>query len=244
MDNKPVKTTDYSQFKQIFGNRELNPTNLKLIMRSILEMDLLAQNPIQVNENMEIVDGQHRLEVAKRLSVPVYYVIIEGGNLRDVIRLNAARRLWANKDYLMSYIKLGNQQYVALKEFMEEYQVRLSIAIHLLMGIKMSQGGHSELGRPMDIFRKGEFKVRELTYAQDVANNLLVLAERSLDDCWKERGFVNAFQILSEKVSFREFLKQVEKSKMVFNHRKNAKGYLQLFEEIVNFGKSNATHLY
>ena len=52
------KTFDYGLFKNIKGNRELNPKNYKKILHSMGNKQL--EIPIIVNEKYEIIDGQHR----------------------------------------------------------------------------------------------------------------------------------------------------------------------------------------
>ena len=63
--NKPQiqETTDYKIFKGVVGNRVINSTNVANITKSIAKENLLAQNPILVEEEtMRVLDGQHRLE--------------------------------------------------------------------------------------------------------------------------------------------------------------------------------------
>lgn len=244
MDTNIVKTTDYNQFKLVKGNRNLNDSNLKMIMRSVLEMNLLAQNPIQVNENMEIIDGQHRLEVAKRLQVPIYYIVVDGGSLKDVIRLNAHRKSWSSDDYTNSYIKLGNNNYQILKDFMKQYKMRYIVTLSLLSGRYIYESGSGKKGSVMDVFRKGNFKPVNLKEAEEIANNLRVLANYCDDDCWKERAFVSSFQHTLVSVPFQELVRQFDKSKIRFIHKKNTRSYLREFEEVVNHGKREAIRLY
>ena len=60
------KTTDYGQFKNIEGNRGINLKHVNTLVTSITEKDL--QIPIIVDQNMRVVDGQHRLEAYKKLN--------------------------------------------------------------------------------------------------------------------------------------------------------------------------------
>ena len=58
--NNVYLTSDLTKFKQITGNRPHNPQHVKRLTSSIKRYGVL-QNPIIVNENMVVVDGQHRL---------------------------------------------------------------------------------------------------------------------------------------------------------------------------------------
>ena len=67
-----LKTSDYSIFKKFPGNRDINPLNLRKITNSIKMHNMLDLKPIIVTESMEVTDGQHRLEAAKVLGVPIF----------------------------------------------------------------------------------------------------------------------------------------------------------------------------
>ena len=72
--NPIIQTTrNYAMFKLIGGNRELNHINLKRLEVSMSETPLVSI--IMVNERNEIIDGQHRFEVCKRLGLPINYLI-------------------------------------------------------------------------------------------------------------------------------------------------------------------------
>ena len=58
-------TTDYFLFKPINGNRNINRLHLSRLKKSIEENYLFTV--IIVNENYEIIDGQHRFECIKEL---------------------------------------------------------------------------------------------------------------------------------------------------------------------------------
>ncbi|MEK6878376.1 MAG: ParB/Srx family N-terminal domain-containing protein, partial [Nanoarchaeota archaeon] len=72
---KIEKTTDYKMFKKLKGNRNIYKPHLNGLIQSIQEENLLQYNPITINSDMEIVDGQHRLEAAKILKLDIYYLV-------------------------------------------------------------------------------------------------------------------------------------------------------------------------
>jgi len=80
------ETNDYSQFKKLKGNRDVTEEHVQMLMKSFKQGDV--KKPIVVNEKMEIIDGQARLEVKKRLGLPVQFVIAEGATIDDVRRMN------------------------------------------------------------------------------------------------------------------------------------------------------------
>ena len=85
-ENQILKTYDYEIFKRMKGNRVVNNSHVKNLVKSMQEKYL--PQPLTVNEDMEIIDGQHRFAAAMELNLPIYYQIINGTTISDVQRLN------------------------------------------------------------------------------------------------------------------------------------------------------------
>lgn len=113
-------TRNYDMFKIKKENRELNENKVNVLMRDIRERGMQLQ-PIQVNRNMEIFDGQHRFEALKRLNMPVLYFIDRRLKVDDIIAINNTQSRWTMPDYIHSRKESGNENYllfdVLLKEF-------------------------------------------------------------------------------------------------------------------------------
>lgn len=116
------QTDDYSIFKKLKGNREPDEKHVNLIRKNMLLNGNLTSNfPIVVNENMEVVDGQHRVEALKTLSWPVFYRVEEHLNIDNVRAINRAARNWSWKDYAESYASLGKVDYRRFLNLHEEF---------------------------------------------------------------------------------------------------------------------------
>lgn len=112
-------TKDYALFRQYKEQRELTPATTAKVMRSMKKRGFVASKPIIVNSRMEVIDGQHRLQVAKNLSSCVYYVIDDTLNVEDVRELAAAQAGWSIDDYVTSHIRQGLNDYARLRELKE-----------------------------------------------------------------------------------------------------------------------------
>ena len=64
------ETKNYDQFKTLEGNRSIDQKNVNNIEQNMREHGVLP-TVIIVNEKMEVIDGQHRIEALKRLHEPV-----------------------------------------------------------------------------------------------------------------------------------------------------------------------------
>src|SRR6266702_2300004 len=102
----------YGLFKLMGGNRIINYNHVKELKRSMeAHPELLPFNPIEVNENMFIIDGQHRWAACKELGLPVYYMINKGGSLEETRVENVTQRRWSLMDFAHSYAEGGNKDY-------------------------------------------------------------------------------------------------------------------------------------
>ena len=72
--NKFFETTDYSKFKKTRGNRPVDEAHVQQLKKLIEEKDLY--DPIRVNKNMEVIDGQHTLEARKQLDLKIPFIIM------------------------------------------------------------------------------------------------------------------------------------------------------------------------
>lgn len=112
------ETKDYSNFKRLEGNRDVKC--VKKIIDSINKVGYLF-SPIMVNEQMQVIDGQNRLEAAKQLKLPVYYYVQPNIGIDEAIELNLGRTNWKPIDYVKSYAEQGQKSYQMLVDLIDEY---------------------------------------------------------------------------------------------------------------------------
>ncbi len=71
---------EYANFKMMNGNRELNEKKINKIIDEIKSgNDMLKYYPIQVKDNngrLDILDGQHRFYISRKLKRPVFYILV------------------------------------------------------------------------------------------------------------------------------------------------------------------------
>lgn len=113
------ETKDYSIFKKVDQNRLVKQANVNKIKKSIQEVGHLIC-PIVVDENCNIIDGQHRLRACEELDHPA---LILQNNLTTVSDISTAQtgKGWTNFDYLTSFATLEKPGYQELYASMEKY---------------------------------------------------------------------------------------------------------------------------
>lgn len=114
-----LKTTNYEMFKTNTINRPIRKENVDKILDSITNKNMLHLRPIIVNKSMEIIDGQHRWEAAKKLQLDLYYVVHDESDDYDMILLNNNQKRWTLHDYLNFFCEKGNKEYLEFRKFLD-----------------------------------------------------------------------------------------------------------------------------
>lgn len=147
-------TTDYGQFKYIESNRPVSKEHVQRLVTSFEKNpSLIATRPILVNENLEIIDGQHRLQACMFLRIPVHYIVAEGTDIAAAQTMNAIQRNWNIMDYARSYALAGNEHYRTFLNYIDEYPIPATTLMYYLLG-KQAKFANRE-------FRMGKFKVQD-----------------------------------------------------------------------------------
>ena len=118
---KPVgtiyETTDYDAFTLLDFNRDAKPR--KDLLDALDENGRFYEHII-VNENLEVLDGQHRLLSAKLKKKPITFYIVDKNTAEQVIRsVNTERRNWSVREYIDFYAKLGNKNFQVLISYLD-----------------------------------------------------------------------------------------------------------------------------
>lgn len=125
-------TTNYKMFTVHESNVVYDQSNLKKLEASIQARDMLQHKPIIIDGQNRVIDGKHRLKVAEKLGLPIWYTIDIEAQDEDIILLNTAGRQWKSLDYLEYYASKGKIEYVTLKNFLQEKKITFTQSLGLL----------------------------------------------------------------------------------------------------------------
>lgn len=167
------KTTDYSRFKLHPLNRAVRKGHVQQLVRAFRQSDYTPINPIRVNDNWEIVDGQHEFFACRELKLPIYYIKSSIANGKMVIAaLNSTTTPWAMEDYLQFYIKGNNPHYIKLKQYADTYEVPLAVLLVLFQDSSVNTMTRDIRSK----FKNGLFVIeneeRVKTFIEDIFNEL------------------------------------------------------------------------
>lgn len=222
-------TADYGMFRLVNTNRLVDKNHVKRLKLSISKNNLLDVNPILVNKNMDIIDGQHRLQAAKELKLPIYYIVSDKVEQEDIAILNSNKKLWHVADYVQYHAKNGLVAYKALQVFLRNNSfLPPSSAILIACGdIK-----------PKDV-RDGNLKELNLDEADSFMGRLSDIRNHFSEAF--SRKFVMALRAC-EKAKGYDHVRMVEK--IALNPRAmkpctTSKEYVKMLEEIYNYRVQN-----
>lgn len=147
-------------FKLRQDNREkgVDDNHVKVLMRSISGNNLLEFKPILINVENEVVDGQHRLEAAKRLGLEIWYEKNEELQPIDIITLNMAKA-WRIADFLNFWVKNGAEEYIKLKSFVERHKIETRVCLGLCV---------RATSEAVEDFKTGKFVFKDDLYETDI----------------------------------------------------------------------------
>lgn len=170
-------TKAWKLFKIIDANREINKSHLKKLIAAIEKRNLLHLFPIIVNQQMQVIEGQHRLRAAEHLQHAIYYIIDNEVTSTDIAIVNNNRKAWSAKDYISFYAKSGLPDYKHLDKLIKNYPcITTMCAIRLVHAEKInyfSGGGyHSQW------MRNGETKAPNHALAMKIAELCRTLHKR------------------------------------------------------------------
>lgn len=237
---KEVKSTkNYKQFKKLIGNRKVDEKRIEKIMKSIRKVGYIT-SPIIVNEKMEVIDGQGRLEALERLDLPVEYIVQNGIGIDECISMNIHQTNWTTMDYIMSFASRGDEDYIRFLELKKGYP---EASIHVL-------------GTAL-------FGIGKL-HAQSVSNGNLIITEEQYSRAKERLNYAKEFipyirqsgypvDILTQSIIFTSMIDGVDKNRF-FEKMKNESRLLKPFhtlyecmqsiEELYNKGTHNKVYIF
>ena len=168
-------TTDYSLFRQLKGNRQLNMVHVIRLDESILKYGMLEVDVI-VNEDFQVIDGQNRLQAAKNAKSPVFYKIVNGYGLREARILNENMSKWNKREHLESYCELGNPVYIQFRDFLKEYKDHFGFAACEALLTLKSGGQRDKVGKKYvssKYFEQGYLEIPDIEKSKVYADRII-----------------------------------------------------------------------
>lgn len=240
-------TKNYEMFKFLPENRKINSTNKKKLMKSMLLNGNLF-SAIIINEDGEIIDGQHRMKIKIELEshlpidqrTGVYYIICKGYGIKQVQTYNDAQKRWDGLDFLHSYCQQGNENYIKFQEFMDKYDTDYWITLRMMNGNLHNRKSGVKSSQMNDDFRSGKFIFNLENYIN--GSNLMEKVKEIKNNNWFvgkiDRTFILALdKVMSTKnFDYKRFSKQLSNTRAQITEQGKLDLYVEQFGKIYNQG--------
>lgn len=243
--NHVQTTLDYSIFKPLQGNRNVNAIHVKRLKESFQQAYLLS--PIIVNQDFQIIDGQHRFEAAKQMKLPINFIVCNNYSLREVQLLNTNMKNWQREDYLNAYCDLEYPEYLKFKDFMIKFpelgikscETILTNTLsggHMTKSSKNLKGIANESGAyAVRYFQEGNLVIPN--YEKSIENAKKIMMIKPYYDGFHRNTFVRAmigiFRI--EHYSHSRLIQKLALNPTALKHCANVIQYKLLLEDIYNY---------
>jgi hypothetical protein len=232
-------TDNYELFKFMDGNRPINSKHIYNLIESIKKENLLYIRPILVDEEMHILDGQHRFEAAKTLGVKVYFIKIKSENHSEILRLNQNNKNWKILDFLNFHsVKSKNKNYLKIIQIMNTYGWNLSdFFIYSSYSIRKKS--------LREEFENGLFEIKTsdevyLDYFSKWKTLKDFLSSKAIDhiDCVDSQCFKESFMFFhnSKIIKMDQFWEKLRANVTIFHRCMNKDEYIDMFLRIYNNG--------
>lgn len=227
------KTTDYQIFDNTCLNRTLKPAKHKRLLASMKKYGFQWWHPIVCRKSgrlLLVIGGQHRLQFAKELGLPVYYVILterDATKLPSIPEGEATNVPWDIRDYAESNAAQGKESYQHLLEFCSQYELPVSYAASIL-------SGSMQFGGVKDSYVNGDFEVTDLTFAKSIASIWLTI--RRIDPSVTSGNLMQALAAICRVDGFdvERMTSKIERHKHLLERQVSKDYYLKLLERIYN----------
>ena len=230
--NQVKSTKDYKKFKKLLGNRNVTEARINKIIHSINKVGYLS-NPIIVNENMEVIDGQGRLAALERLGLPVEYIVQEGVGINECISMNLNQTNWNLMNYILSFSNRGNENYTKLVRLMQEYNdFNLNAIATALFGIGKFSSQVIAKGKLIISDELIEVAKSRMDYVRQLNETLALM---KVNKATLRQALI--YMTMFEDVDKEGFIEQFKKNGLILKPFHTLNDCILAIEELYNYGR-------
>lgn len=237
-------TTNYEIFKILNYNRPVVPYHVNNLKKSILKQNLLHLKPIIVNNKMEVIDGQHRLQAAKELGLEVYYIMENTADVGLLPSLNTNMKNWILPDFHRVYVKeMQLPEYLKFDEFMKKHNLLVFPALCLL-------AKPGKINAAMHEFRNKEF-IFDTATAERVGASYSYFCESVRKNRAEHIEFLRGstfciaftYFISSEEIDIDRLIEQVLSYPSIISNQLSRSGAVDNLVYLYNYNRKHRVHI-
>jgi len=165
-NDKVQKESDYSKFRSHMFNRKVREKpglQSSMAKHGFIKACAIMVRPLPKSERpcvYEIIKGHHRFEYARRLGLPVYFIVDDSSATLGELENNGQN--WSVADHAFAQATAGNQDIIRMLEFQKQHNLPFGVAASLFGG----EGAGSN--NKVDQIKRGTYKAGDLEHANAV----------------------------------------------------------------------------
>jgi hypothetical protein len=172
-------TYDYGMFKIHQRNRCVNKNHVACLVELINANDLGIDYPIIIDEEYNIIDGQHRFVARQESKKEIYYICAKVTKIENVAGANIITLKWTPMDFVTYFSKHGNEKehYIKFKSFIDNFA---GLSVHTAA---MILGYHDSGSQKTGSDLKQTITIKEGTFKFPEGNQHEIDTQRILEIC-------------------------------------------------------------
>jgi hypothetical protein len=223
---------DLSLFEAHEHNREQHED--KVLMASMQRVGFMPSSPLQCVRNgsgkLKVIRGHHRLDIAKRLGIGVWYIVDDSNT--DLHQLEGVQQGWSVRNFCTSRASAGDPHCAAILAFQRAHGLTLGSAAALVGG--ESAGSDNKIRA----IKTGAFKA---SLDQSHANAVVAVTDRCREleiEFATSTAFVSAVSLALRVPEFdgARFNHRVALNPALMQKRSTVEGCLREIEALYNYG--------
>lgn len=235
------ETEKYELFNRVTGNREVKEEKVRTLVEAVQKCNMLSVCPVIVTKDYYLLDGQHRVEAAKRLGLPYYYVIAPDHIQKSsMIDLNVTQNQWAIADYIRYYAENGDENYIKLIQFCRKNNVGFSLGVSFLgcprRNLKRIVMDKSFTFDPAFVEQAEE----KIECYRKLLSDVVFSGDKSVYNIFASFSFLEAIANFKYSGNLNEFFEKLFKHRHIIKYSSGYKTYLHQLEgmEICDNGEN------
>ena len=228
---EPPHTKDYDMFEMHKFNRPLGekPGLVDSMRRDGFAPSCAIHCVTNGNGKLKIIRGHHRFAIAKRLGLPVYYIVDD--SITDIFALEGdSRQSWSVADFAYARAKAGDKHCKEMLAFKDTHGLTFGSAASLMGG--ESAGSHNQTRA----IKSGAFRVGDKKHAWKVVEITDLCRELGIKFATSS-GFVHAVSRALRVPEFdsKRFQHSLSLHPHIMNKRSRADEYLEEITGLYNY---------
>lgn len=234
MSDKLQTTTNYEIFEVCHFNRDVR--KLDSLKESMSKHGFISAYPLHCTRGEKgrliVKAGHHRLECAKALKIPVFYVVTQDS--ASIHELERATRSWTYKDFVLSHARAGSVAHIEIVNYCKRTGISFGQATSMLAGESASSHNMTERGKDATLVLKNS------DHAENVAEIVISMKNSGVTFA-NSMNCVNAICCVLYVAEFEKdvFCHRVASNLNLMVKQATYAQYLDLIERVYNHGARN-----